>query len=184
MGWFIGIYRTLPLLQDYSSNQVKLLKLDDNILPSIDYSVVIDKTFHVTAFRVNYQVTIRYLIPTFSYTLNRYSQLNSIIQRLTETPLDLKSEIKYASNFIKELSKENVFAGNSKQEKTISFLCNQLNYFDSKIKEYNVDQIKDDVSIYLRSRSAYRELRKVLNLPCQNTLKSYFGALSSPGSMS
>ena len=40
-----------------------------------------------------------------------------------------------------------------------------------------MEQIKDVVSIYLKSRSAYRELRKVLVLPSINTLKFYFGSI-------
>ena len=73
-----------------------------------------------------------------------------MLQRVKETPLNRKSEIKVSFTFIKDLSKEEEFA-EGKQQRSIAFLCNQLNSFDSKIKEYTVEQIKDAVSIYLKS---------------------------------
>ena len=114
--------------------------------PDVVYTILIHHNFRVTAFRGHHQIAIKDLIPTSSHVLNRYSQLNNILQRVKET---LKSEIKSYSSFIKDLSKEEEFT-EGKQQRSIAFLCNQLNSFDSKIKEYNVEKSR---MLYLFKKS-------------------------------
>ena len=100
------------------------MKLDDKMPPDVVYSILIHRNCRVTAFRDHHQIAIKDQIQTFSHVY-RYSQLNSILQRVKETPLNL--------SFLKDLSK--VEFTEEKQQSSISFLCNQLNSFESKIKE-------------------------------------------------
>ena len=58
--------------------------------PDVVYSIQIHRNFRVTAFS-GHQIAIKDLIPTFVHVLNRYSQLNTILQRVKQTPLNLKS---------------------------------------------------------------------------------------------
>ena len=67
------------------------------------------------------------------------------------------------------------------QRQKVSFLGRQL--LLNHAHRFTGDDIKDALTIYLRSRSAYRALRENLVLPCTNTLQSYFGKLGSPGSL-
>ena len=43
--------------------------------------------------------------------------------------------------------------------------------------------MKAAISFYLRSRNCYQVLREYLDLPHPNTIKSYFGTLDAPGSV-
>ena len=68
-----------------------------------------------------------------------------------------------------------------KHQRKISFLCNQMLCQDSR--KYTFDNIKDALSIFLKSRSAYRQAREILYLPAEATLKTYFGRLGTPDSI-
>ena len=57
-----------------------------------------------------------------------------------------------------------------------------LSEFKSQGHRYDASSIRDFIEIFLCSRSAYKKLRKYLQLPSNNTLKSYFGKLGSAGS--
>ena len=43
--------------------------------------------------------------------------------------------------------------------------------------------MKTAISLYLRSRNCCQVLREYLHPPHPNTIKSYFGALSTPGNV-
>ena len=69
---------TMPMLimKDEPSNQVTLFKLNESVPSAIAYSILVDRTFHVTAFRGTCQIKVKDLIPTFSHVLSKYSPLN------------------------------------------------------------------------------------------------------------
>ena len=98
---FVEFCKTLPpRIQGEPSNQVKLFKLDESVPPKVAYSIIVDGAFHVIVFRGTCQIKVKDLIPTFSHVFNKYSQLNGIVKKLEEC-IRPKSEIEYASNFIK-----------------------------------------------------------------------------------
>ena len=47
---------------------------------------------------------------------------------------------------------------------------------------FDASSVRNSLEIFLRSRNAYKALREYLILPCDRTLKSYFGNLGSTGS--
>ena len=54
--------KSLPLIQVYTEDKVKLIKLDDKMPPSVVYSILIHRNFRVTAFRGHHQIAIKDLI--------------------------------------------------------------------------------------------------------------------------
>ena len=59
------------------------------------------------------------------------------------------------------------------KRRQIGFIGKQLLASDSK--RYSTDNMADAIHLYLRSRNSYRALRKMLVLPCRNTVRDYFG---------
>ena len=68
------------------------------------------------------------------------------------------------------------------------FLCDQMILTAKRTGRgtgdirYDVSIIRNAVEIFLRSRSAYKVLRDYLILPCDKTLKLYFGKRGTAGS--
>ena len=69
--------KTLDYIIDASEDEINLYKVEGT-LPKIVYSLNIDSKFHVSAFKGNTRIETRDLIASFSYRLNRYSQITTI----------------------------------------------------------------------------------------------------------
>ena len=137
-------------------------------------------------------MSIRDLVNGFSLILQRYySQLDNIIERLDNMPLDLKSEMKDAGERLVKLSDDldedyDGVSGDSgggihSKRKKLAFLGKQVQSLNKNT--YSTSDMIEAMNLYLRSRSSYRELRKKLNLPCRNTLYKFFGNIGIPGGL-
>ena len=80
---------------------------------------------------------------------------------------------------------ENNMDDDDELKRRILFLCEQLQMLssDSKGNRYSKAPVtfRTALTLFLRSRNCYNELRKTLNLPHPKTIKSCFGKLGTPG---
>lgn len=175
--------KTLNVVVDCTKeHSLLIMKIDDGIPPQALFSIVIDKQFHVKAFRENTPIVVRDLIPSFSYCLTKKSQLTAIITRLENSNVDLVSEMKVYGQRVIQHCKENQHLS-PQQERKVEFLGNQLMAHSlSGYRFYDSHDIKEALELYLRSRSCYRAAEKLLSLPTEKTIRSYFGEIGSPGS--
>ena len=121
----------------------------------------------------NKKVPVRDLLG-FSATLEKYSELDSIISRLGSAKADLKSEASTFSKFTNEINDEST--GNDNAEK-IRFLCEQLELIDSKKTRGTLQWIFNErINEHFFCSNAYSSLRELLGLP---NIMSYFGKLGS-----
>ena len=58
-----------------------------------------------------------------------------------------------------------------------------LNSYEPNDRRYNSNDFKTAIELYLRSRSAYRELRIKFVLPHPKRIKSLFGVMDTVGSV-
>ena len=147
----------------------------------IEFSISISREFEVKAFRRPMLVNVRDMIHSFHFTLSADSQINDIIDYLTDCPLNIQNDMKHIGERFNSLLMESNF---QKKKKKI-FICNQmiLHGKESGGHRYDRTSIRDALEIFSRSRNAYRALlRDYLILPCDKTLKSCFGKLGSAGS--
>ena len=136
----------------------------------IDFSIIIDKTFKVKAYKRSTVVNIRHLIDAFNWRLTLFSQVNSIISYLDTFPIDFQNDISHIGKYFGALIDDSEDIAEGKKKK-LNFLCSQM-----CLHGY------DALEIFLRSRNVYKALREYLILPCGKTLKSYFGKLGTAGS--
>ena len=66
-----------------------------------------------------------------------------------------------------------------KRKRQLTILGKQLISIDigPQGRRYTAESITEAINLYLRSKSSYRALRELLNLPCRNTIYDYFGKL-------
>ena len=80
---------------------------------------------------------------------------------------------------------ENNMDDDDELKRSILFLCEQSQMIssDSKGNRYSKTPVtfRTALTLFLRSRNCYNELRKTLNLPHPKTIKSCFGKLGTPG---
>ena len=56
--------------------------------------------------------------------------------------------------------------------------------FKTEGRRYTTDTIQKAIELYIKSRNSYRHLRDTLILPHEDTIKSYFGKIGTPGNPS
>ena len=59
-----------------------------------------------------------------------------------------------------------------------------MNTSEKHGNRYSSYTMKESINIFLRSRNSYRAIRELVVLRHEKTIKSYFGKLGSPGSLS
>ena len=76
---------------DCSTNDViKILKLADGVPPEIELSLFIKSDFHVEAYKRKKRLLTRDIIDGFFNIVKKYSQVDAPIDRLQNTPLDIR----------------------------------------------------------------------------------------------
>ena len=71
------------LLVDTSSYSVlRVVKLTSESPPSVEFSVIIDRNYHVEAYKGTNKVSIRDLVEGFGITVQNYSHIDAVVQRL------------------------------------------------------------------------------------------------------
>ena len=87
-------------------HSVKIFKLDDNFPPKVKYSLLVSDEFHVEAYRGNQKIVTRDIINRFHNTLQNFSHLDSILDRLGNTPTDIRSELRSCGKDVSRLADE------------------------------------------------------------------------------
>ena len=157
-----------------SSDSLKISKLDDESPPDLKYCLIIHKDFKVEAYRGRKKIPTRDIIKGFSAKLERFSQIDKILNRLEDTPLDIKHELRACGAKILDLANEidddEKYSG---QKRRMTFTAKQIILLQRR--SYTTDDMLEAINLYLRSRSSYKSLRELLVLPSPNTVREYFG---------
>ena len=146
----------------------------------VDFTLLIDENFKVKAYKSSTIVNVRELIDSFQCKLTLYSQIEKMIAYLTNSPIIMNNDLRYVGEYFKALV-YNFGEIDETKKKKLDFLCNQmiLHAVNTGGHRFEVSTFRDALEIFLRSRNAYKALRQYVILPCDKTLKSYFGKLSS-----
>ena len=118
------------------------------------------------------QIVTRDLVNTFSCKVTKFSHVDQIIDRLENTPVNVRCELLSLGNKVLNLADEVEPIEVQKRRKVI-FTGKQLLAIHG-YRFYNED-MTEAINLYLRSRNSYRALREILVLPCRNTICDYFG---------
>lgn len=145
---------------------------DENYL-HVMYSVRITLDLGVSGYHYNTQVSVRDLLG-FQCKLERWSQLENVINRIKNGTLGLSTEIK---EIVKILERILDYCDND----TMWFLLEQLllQTTSSHRRRYSAKAMNTAISLYLNSKSCYRLLRTILALPAPKTLTKNIGNLST-----
>lgn len=171
------------LLFKKRDDHILLVEFSDDIPPTHIFSIIIHENFSVDCFKSNYRVPVRSLLG-FSARLEKYSQLRAIIDYVRKYFIDPTDSAVMFGTQLEELLENNTDDDDELQRR-ILFLCEQLQMLstDSKGNRYSKTPVtfRTALTLFLRSRNCYNELRKTLNLPHPKTIKSSFGKLGTPG---
>ena len=173
--------KDLPYPTEITEDQITLLKVAKSTL-FVEFLIRITSDFKISAYRGSKIINIRDLIDSFKCVVTLYSQVHEVITRLSSCPNDIRADMAHAGEHFTDLVEQSDLEDSFRTK--IRFLCTQmvLSEFKSQGHRYDASSIRDFIEIFLCSRSAYKKLRKYLQLPSNNTLKSYFGKLGSAGS--
>ena len=131
----------------------------------------------VSAFHYTTRVSITDLLG-FQYKLERWSQLENIINRVKNSSVSVASEVK---DFVLRI--EDV--DDTDQSENLSFLLEQLPLMvtPSHGRRYSSRTMNVAMNLYLNSKSCYKMLRSenILALPAPKTLQGNIGNFNSMG---
>ena len=87
------------------------------------------------------------MITSFDATLKSYSQIRKILEKVTDYPIDLKSELRSISHDVEKLADIQLFDYDEKKS-AIVFISNQLNLqsYDAYGRRYSPSVINTAVS--------------------------------------
>ena len=72
--------------------------------PKLDFSIKFFSRFKVQCCKGSTKVPIRDIITSFDATLKSYSQIRKILEKVTDYPIDLKSEQRSISHELEKLA--------------------------------------------------------------------------------
>lgn len=172
------------LVSDLSEDNVIKLYHIQGIPPTITFSIFINGDKKVSAFKGNTSVSLRDVISGFDWKLNKFSELDKVIEKVTSFPIDIHNELTKLSEILIELCNDSDDI-DEKVKKKVGFLLEQVKMccVGSRGRRYSSQLIQSAIELMLRSRNCYRSLLNFLSLPNIKTLKSYFGKLGSPESI-
>ena len=131
---YCGKFSPDLIVDSSDSSCVRIFKMS-GMPPEVEFSILVKNSFHVDAYRGKSKIPIRDLVNGFSISLQKYSQLDSIIERLKNTPLDLSSELRFIGEKMLSLSDEFVdedaedgLTGDRSKRRKLSFLGKQVCY--------------------------------------------------------
>ena len=178
--------QSLNLNVTYTSEFIRLCKLSDQSFPPrVEFSVQISSCYNVQAYRESTEISLAKILKGYQYKLVYYSQIGEIISKLESSQTDFRSEVKALTGQLMKLSTQDE-SMNDASAKRLEFICAQLTAHTTNKqhqgKKYDIYLISEAVNLFLRSRNAYRALRNILILPCENTIRSFFGTFGTAGS--
>ena len=155
------------LMVDRSSPGIlKVFKLNNESPPGIDFSLTITDDFKVQAYRGHKKIVVRDLINGFTNKICKYSQVETLIEQLEKTPLDLRTELRACGSKILDFANEVDDDSYSGVARRTTFIGKQILLLHRR--SYSKEDMLDAINLYLRSRNTYRALRDILTLPCPN----------------
>ena len=165
---------------------IRICKLSDHSFPpKIEFCVQINSCYNVQAYRGSTEISLKQILKGYQYKLAYYSQVNKIITKLESASTDFRAEVKALTGELMKLCTQDDTL-NDASTKKLEFICSQLKAHTTtrqhQGKKYDVYLISEAVNLFLRSRNAYRALRTILILPCENTVRSFFGKFGTAGS--
>lgn len=176
--------KTLSLAVEANDKELRLLKVSGCPL-TVSFSIVVGRDFKVIAYKGAEVVNVRHLIDSFNVKLTLYSQIQLLVDYLETVRRNIFAEFKSAGNDLSKLNEEENNNIEVSKQTQIEFLCKQMIQLGAKHKGHRYEEyhIRKAMNIFFRSRNCYNALRKYLVLPCDNTLRNYFGKLGTVGSM-
>lgn len=165
---------------------IRICKLSDETFPPrIEFCVQINSYYNVRAYRGWTEISLKEILKGYQYKLVYYSQIDKIITKLKTADKDIRAEVKVMTEQLMELCTHDDSL-NEISAKKLNFICAQLKAHtftrQHQGKKYDVYLIYEAINLFLRSRNAYRALRTILILPCENTVRSFFGKFGIAGS--
>ena len=158
------------------SNAVKIVKLN-GWPPEVDYSILVTNDRRVIAYKKNFKISTRDLVNGFTNAVDKFSQIDAIINRLKETPINIKTELSNLGAKVLDLKNE---IDSEDERRQVFFIGKQLMLFNRH--RFTSDDMAEAINLYLRSRNSFRALRELLILPSHNTICDYFGKIGIAGS--
>ena len=175
---------TVDLVSDLGTDFIKLYHIE-GMPPTIIYSIFISRDMKVTAYKGSSSINLRDVIASLDWKIRRFSEVDSIIDKVRKFPMNIQTEIKQtADNLISQCGDNDAL--DIPIKKRINFLCDQLTLCcasGDKGRRYSVEIMQIAIELMLRSRNCYKALLNILALPSIQTVKSYFGKLGSPESL-
>ena len=160
-----------------SSTYVHIVSFNDSMFLQPKISIRIESRMAVSAFHYTTRVSITDLLG-FQYKLERWSQLENIINRVKNSSVSVASEVK---DFVLRI--EDV--DDTDQSENLSFLLEQLSLMvtPSHGRRYSSRTMNVAMNLYLNSKSCYKMLRSenILALPAPKTLQGNIGNFNSMG---
>ena len=175
---------SLDLIFTNNASGIQLCKLSDSFPPKVVFSILIDHSYHVSAYRGSTSVNLFAFFSTwFERKLTLFSQIKTIIDIVENTTVDICEEINAHSNDILALCEKTLTTEETSRK--IKFIVTQLMIQalpgQHQGIKYDAYLISEAVNLYLRSRNAYRALKIILVLPHEKTLRRFFGKFASAG---
>ena len=151
------------LVSDLSEDNVIKLYHIQGIPPTITFSIFINGDMKVSAFKGNTSVSLRDVISGFDWKLNKFSELDKVIEKVTSFPIDIHNELMTLSEILIELCNDS----NDIDKKRVGFLLEQVKMYcvGSTGRRCSSQLIQSAIELMLRSRNCYRSLLNFLSLP-------------------
>ena len=146
----------------------------NGIPPKIDFSITINRDFSLSCYRSATYVPTRELVGEFSGKLEKFSQLSQVIDRV-KTFVDITTELKSCKKDLNDLIRDSQME--AKQKKQLEFFCEQEG--EGILQKL----FKKQLNCTLKAEIV-RHLRDTLISPYEDTIKSYFGKIGTPGNPS
>lgn len=160
---------------------IQIHDMSEDIPPVLVFSVIIYENFKIECYKFGYCVPVRDILG-FSAKLETYSQLMNILERMQTFEVSLIQISNIFGSNLQELIQSN---DDNEITRKVLFLAEQLKLINTSAtgNRYCSTPIsfKTAISLYLRSRSCYAELRQTLQLPHPLTIQACFGKLGTPG---
>ena len=148
---------------------IKMFKFDDAFLPEVEYSLLIKADFRVETYKGHMKIVTGDLVNMFSCKVTKFSHVDQIIDRLENTPVNVRCELRFLEENVLNLADE-VEQIEVQKRRKVTFTGKLLLAIDGN-RFYN-KEMTEAINLYLRSRNSYKE---ILVLPCRNTICDYFG---------
>ena len=156
--------------------------MSKDLPPEVLTCIEISDDFKVACYVKSTNVNVRSLINSFSNKLETYSQLDNIISFLSEPSSSPTDEIKVCATKIMEIS---YVMDDPEKAQHLEMLSTQLELstHGKNGSRYSPLDYTKAVDIFLRSRSAYKAIRRHLILHNPKSIKHLLGKLETPGSL-